>query len=215
MVGVVQDFLPVGFPTRPGTRIVLRFLTIHNTDNPNRGAGAAAHNRYIRGAQAVAREVSWHYTVDDRAIFQHLPDNEKGFHASTRAGNESSIGIEICMNSDMNAAVGYANAAELVAALIVKHGLPFPASMKQHGSWTAKNCPSVLRAGAVLSWDRFLAQCEHQIAELRSKRLPPDDLFAIEQTDAKARIDWDSEEARAVLQSIDSALQGHGGERDE
>lgn len=215
MVGVIQDFLPVGFPTRPGIRIVLKYLTIHNTDNPNRGAGSAAHNRYIRGQEAVAREVSWHYTVDDRAIFQHLPDNEKGYHASTKTGNESSLGVEICMNSDMNPQQGYAKAADLVAALVVKHELPFPGCMKQHGSWTAKNCPRILRAGVVLSWENFLANCEQKISALRLESRALEDLFAIERADQKVLEDWNSDEARSILQSIDEALAGHGGEVDD
>ena len=44
-LGIIIDLLPPGFPTRPGTRLVPTSLTIHNTDNPNRGAGAEAHNR--------------------------------------------------------------------------------------------------------------------------------------------------------------------------
>lgn len=143
-LGIIIDLLPPGFHTRPGTRLVPTSLTIHNTDNPNRGAGAEAHNRYIRSPHAVAREVSWHFTVDDRSIYQHLPLNEVGWHAGR--GNATSLGIEICMNSDMNVPAAYERAAELCAYLIVHLRLAYPGGLVQHHDWTGKNCPSVLRA---------------------------------------------------------------------
>lgn len=142
---VIQDFLPVGFPTRPGTRIHATTITIHNTDNTSPGAGAEAHNRYIRGADAVRRRVSWHFTVDDRFIYQHLPVNELAFHAGP--ANASSIGIEICMNSGMSEMLAYDRAAQLSAALSVQLGIAVPAGLKQHFDWTGKNCPRVLRSG--------------------------------------------------------------------
>ena len=46
--------------------------------------------------------MSWHYTVDDHAIVQHLPDYETAYHAGDGKdgpGNTTSIGIEICVNA--------------------------------------------------------------------------------------------------------------------
>ena len=103
-LNIVQDFIPVTNSNRPGTRLAPTHITIHNTDNASPGADAAAHARYVKGADAQARQVSWHYTVDDRVIYQSLPANEVGWHAGP--GNSKSIGIEICMHQGMNEAAG-------------------------------------------------------------------------------------------------------------
>lgn len=211
MIKITQDFIPATLPTRPGTKLNLKFITIHNTDNATKGAGAAAHNKYIRGADAVKRKVSWHFTVDDKAIFQHLPENEVGFHASSGTGNAQSIGIEICMNADMNTVTGYDNASDLVAALAVKHGLKLPGCMKQHGDWTAKNCPRILRAGQVISWQAFLEKCQAKAEALKGGAAFSAfaELLQVEEPDPAALTAPDSEEMRAALASIDAAMADH------
>lgn len=152
-LGIKVDLLPVGFPTRPGSQIQPTSITIHNTDNTSPGADAAAHNHYIRGADAVKRAVSWHFTVDDRAIFQHLPVNEWAYHAG-QAANSSSIGIEICMNPEMNPVVAYDKAASLCAYLALELRISIRDGLKQHNDWTGKNCPRVLRS-TLDGWPQF------------------------------------------------------------
>ncbi len=152
---IVRDYLPVTNSNRPGTRLKPSHITIHNTGNPKPGADAAAHARYMKGEEAQARQVSWHFTVDDRAIIQSLPANEIGWHAGP--GNASSLGIEICMHEGMDEAQAYQRAARLVAVLARQHGIAVPAGIRQHHDWTGKNCPSVLR-GRLDGWSSFLAQ---------------------------------------------------------
>lgn len=165
MLGIVVDLLPPGFPTRPGTPIRPTTLTIHNTDNSRPGADAAAHNRYIRGRDAVARRVSWHFTVDDKNIYQHLPVNETGWHAHA-AANASSIGIEICMHQGMDVASAYDRAAQLCVFLGTQLGIPMPGGLRQHHDWTGKNCPSVLRA-LPNGWTEFLERVASHARRLR------------------------------------------------
>ncbi|TSE13544.1 peptidoglycan DD-metalloendopeptidase family protein [Mesorhizobium intechi] len=152
-LGIIVDLLPPGFPTRPGTHIRPTTLTIHNTDNASPGADAAAHNRYIRGADAIARKVSWHFTVDDRTIYQHLPIYEKGWHAGP--ANATSVGIEICMHRGMNEAAAYDRAAKLCVFLGTQLGIAMPQGLRQHHDWTGKNCPRVLRSRPD-GWQGFL-----------------------------------------------------------
>ncbi|MET0276713.1 MAG: N-acetylmuramoyl-L-alanine amidase, partial [Pseudorhodoplanes sp.] len=151
---IVRDFIPVTNSNRPRTRLRPAHITIHNTGNPKPGADAAAHARYMKGEEAQARQVSWHFTVDDHATIQSLPTSEIGWHAGP--GNESSLGIEICMHEGMDAAPAYQRAAQLVAARARPHGLAGPGGRKQHHDWTGKNCASVLR-GTPDRWNRFLA----------------------------------------------------------
>jgi N-acetylmuramoyl-L-alanine amidase CwlA len=164
-LNIVQDFIPVTNSNRPGTRLVPSHITIHNTDNANPGADAAAHARYMKGADAQARQVSWHYTVDDRIIYQSLPVNEVGWHA--KQGNSKSIGIEICMHRGMNEAKAYDRAALLVAVLALQNGIAVPGRIVQHHFWTEKHCPRVLR-DKPNGWTDFLAKVQSAFAQLRS-----------------------------------------------
>ncbi|HLL29952.1 MAG TPA: N-acetylmuramoyl-L-alanine amidase [Allosphingosinicella sp.] len=207
-LNIIQDFIPTSLPTRPQIKITPGFITIHNTDNTGKGAGAAAHNKYVRGADAVKRKVSWHYTADDKAVYQHLPTGELGFHAGTPEGNRLSIGIEICMNSDMNVAAGYARAAALVAHCVKQLGLSFPKCMKQHHDWSGKNCPSAIRAAKSMSWQQFLSLCQAEI----SKPAPKGLAAAPQVTIVEEAPDWSPKDEEAILRSIDESMADHGGD---
>ncbi|MDI1346731.1 MAG: N-acetylmuramoyl-L-alanine amidase, partial [Pseudolabrys sp.] len=104
---VIQDFIPLGNSNRPGKKLKPTLITIHNTDNDSPGANAAAHAKYQKGADARKRQVSWHFSVDDNSVYQSLPNNEIGWHAGSSKGNGSSIGIEICMNPELDVPATY------------------------------------------------------------------------------------------------------------
>lgn len=168
-VKIVKDYIPKGRNNRPGFLMVPQFITIHDTGNTNTGADAVVHGRYLRGATANNMPVSWHFTVDDRIIVQHLPVDETGWHAGdgfNGPGNRTSIGIEICMNRDGDRTKAERNAAWLVAHLFktIHFSLAFQDVMRQHFHWSGKNCPSVLR-GRQNGWRDFLALCEAMIRE--------------------------------------------------
>ncbi len=166
-LNIVRDFIPVTNSNRPRTRLRPTSITIHNTGNSNPGADAAAHARYMKGEEAQARQVSWHFTVDDHAVIQSLPVNEVGWHAGP--GNASSLGIEICMNEGIDEARAYDQAALLVAVLARKHGIAVPDGIKQHHDWTGKDCPSVLRAKPD-GWSGFLRQVQAAYTKLRAPK---------------------------------------------
>lgn len=169
-ITITPDFLPENhpltmLPMKPG------YVTIHDTANPNRGANAAMHGRYLRSTEAVAREVMWHFTVDDREIRQHLPLDKSGWHAGdgwNGPGNRKSIGIEICENADGDRAAAEANAAKLVAYLVrtVPSLRPFPECVVQHNRWSGKNCPRVLRSRPG-GWEGFLDMVRRYLEEMR------------------------------------------------
>lgn len=160
-VSIVQDFIPKRQKNRPGYAMSPLYLTIHSTANTSKGAGAKAHAAYVKTGAAVTIPASWHFTVDDKIVYQHLPLTENGWHAgdgTNGVGNRKSIGIEICENSDGNQAKAIENAAWLCAKLIkeVKSLTAFPGCMKQHADWANKNCPRILRTGN--KWALFLTQ---------------------------------------------------------
>jgi len=130
-------------------------ITIHETANTSRGAGAAAHaNLQSRGN---VRDASWHYQVDDTEIVQSFPDDVKCWHAGSSSGAANSIAIEICVNADSDYDQALANAAALVARLRAKHDLG-RGDVVQHNHWTGKNCPTKLRASG--HWAAFVASTD-------------------------------------------------------
>src|ERR1700719_3905311 len=153
-LNIVQDFIPIGNSNRPGKKLSATSITIHNTDNSDNGANAAAHARYQKGADARKRQVSWHFTVDDTSVYQSIPTNEIAWHTATSKGNNSSIGIEICMNPELDAPKAYDRAALLAAFMADRLGLKMPDAMRQHHDWSGKDCPIVLRHPSS-RWDDF------------------------------------------------------------
>ena len=165
---ITKDFIPEGRRNRPANPMRPRYITMHDTGNSRNGANARAHVNYLKGDAADSLPVSWHFTVDDENIIQHLPLDENGWHAGDGGGgtgNRQSIGIEICMNADGDRERAEQKAAELAAFLIKK--VPtltsFPECMKQHYDWSGKNCPPVLRAGKYNTWESFLDIVEGEL----------------------------------------------------
>lgn len=68
--------IPTNLAKRPGTKRNVEFITIHDT-------GDAVFNAAQWGNEVTTsdREVSWHFTVDDKEIIQHMPLDEVAWHA--------------------------------------------------------------------------------------------------------------------------------------
>lgn len=146
---ITQDFISPKRLNRPGKKITPKYITIH--DVGIKGSTAFNHVGYLN---TTSRCVSWHFTVDDISIYQHLPLDEVGFHTGTDKGNESSIGIEICEFHDPGKrAKAEANAVWLVRELLKQ----FKAEIVQHNFWNGKNCPHVLRERPN-GWEDFLKE---------------------------------------------------------
>lgn len=184
-LNIVVDLLPAGNSNRPGPTLAPSSITIHNTDNASPGANAAAHARYMKGPDAQKRQVSWHFSVDDKWVYQSLPTNEIGWHAGTKAGNRSSIGIEICMNPELDVPATYDRAALLVAVMAYKHGLRIPDGLFQHHDWSGKDCPTILRHTTHgMGWSDFV-----KAAQTYLKGLTPTPSVELTPIDDKAPTD--------------------------
>ncbi|GLZ63679.1 N-acetylmuramoyl-L-alanine amidase [Bacillus amyloliquefaciens] len=152
MVKITKDFIPVGHNNRPGYTMDPAYITVHNTANTARGASAAMHARYEKNPETPT---SWHFTVDEKEIYQHLPLNENGWHAgdgNRGTGNRKSIGIEICENSDGDFEKAVANAQWLIKKLMKEQGISL-ANVVPHQHWSGKYCPRKL----LDRWDSFKA----------------------------------------------------------
>ncbi|MGX4282011.1 N-acetylmuramoyl-L-alanine amidase [Bacillus sp. JK106] len=152
MVKITKDFIPVGHNNRPGYAMDPAYITVHNTANTAKGANAAMHARYEKNPETPT---SWHFTVDEKEIYQHLPLNENGWHAgdgNRGNGNRKSIGIEICENSDGDFEKAVANAQWLIKKLMKEQGISL-ANVVPHQHWSGKYCPRKL----LDRWDSFKA----------------------------------------------------------
>ena len=152
---------------RPGGSNPCKYITIHETGNAAKGADAVAHAAYLDSDAGKRDMVSWHYTVDDHAIVQHLPDYETAYHAGDGKdgpGNTTSIGIEICVNAGGDFEAAKANAAALVRLLMEEHGISAD-RVVQHNHWNGKDCPKTIRATAG-AWEAFLALCRGETANV-------------------------------------------------
>lgn len=140
--------------TRPGIAINPRYITIHETSNTAKGANALAHAKLQQ--RGNSRQASWHYTVDDKEIYQSIPTNEASYNAGDGAGqgNMASIAIEICVNADGNFEQAKKNAAWLVRFLMDKYSIPI-SNVVQHNHWSGKDCPHNIRKQG---WDKFISQ---------------------------------------------------------
>lgn len=164
-IGYAQRLIPTGqWNQRPGIAMQARYYTQHETGNTNRGANADMHVNWLHdGAKGVPdAQVGFHFVVDDTKIVQLLPVNEVAWHAGdgNGPGNYSSVGCELCVNSDRNAAKAEANAAALAAGVMEALGIP-QENLRSHYSWVkgrpgAHYCPEKIltRDG----WDGYAKQ---------------------------------------------------------
>lgn len=153
MVAIKQQLVKSTNRISKGKNLI-NYITIHETDNTNKGADAQAHaNLQFNGNR---QQASWQYQVDDKQIIQSFPDTAICWHSGT--GNGQSIAIEICVNSDGNYQKAIENALWLVKVLMARYNLNAN-RVVQHNFWTGKNCPRNLRGGARgLNWTQFKAK---------------------------------------------------------
>ncbi|MEG0896476.1 MAG: N-acetylmuramoyl-L-alanine amidase, partial [Ruthenibacterium sp.] len=146
MTEIKTMLAPKGSVCRPSYAMKPEYITIHNTANTLKGAGAISHGSYLQDGGA-SKYVSYHYAVDDKQIVRIIPDNEAAWHAGDGAkgtGNRKSIGIEICENPESNLLNATNNTAELVAHLMKDYGILL-GKVVQHNHWSGKNCPNRIR----------------------------------------------------------------------
>lgn len=154
-----SNIIPRGNSNRPAYAMSPKYITIHTTENQSSGADARAHARFVNNGGGSAG-VSWHFTVDDTRIVQHLPINENGWHAGdgNGTGNRQSIGIETCENSNGNFEKALANVAKLVKFLMAHTGIGL-GNVVPHQRWSGKYCPRPIlnRAGGFEGFKKMVS----------------------------------------------------------
>ena len=154
---VIVDIVPKGHCI-PNVKIAPTSITIHQTGNV--GASAKNNHNYMKNInKSGARIASWHFTVGHDEIYQAQSTNYKTYHAGCTSGNNSSIGVEICMYNDKEKQVqAYKNAIALVKILMAYHKFDI-SKVKRHYDWTKKHCPAWLIEGKFgYNWTWFKKQ---------------------------------------------------------
>lgn len=145
-MNIKQAIIPKGRKRRPGITMNPTYITIHNTGCENVPA-----DNFRRSCLDISqdKEVSWHYTVDEKEIIQHIPDNEVAWHCGDKVGNRCSIGIEVCERPGAEE-----KAIELVKYLMQKYNIPVD-RVVTHKSWSGKQCPRLI----LPHWTDFITKC--------------------------------------------------------
>ena len=137
----------------------IKFIVIHYTGNPGKGANANAHYRYL---QSATRYGSAHYFVDDHEIIQVIGDNQVAWACGDNQGhgralngctNQNSISIEMCVNSDGNFDKTLYHTIELTKELLRQYP---HARVCRHYDVSRKSCPAMMAGPNNPKWTAFL-----------------------------------------------------------
>src|SRR3990167_172167 len=135
-------------------------ICVHNTAND---ASALNESNYLVN-NPDSGEMSYHFVVDDKEVYQMLPLDRNGWHAGdgvNGVGNRKYIGIEICYSKSGGAKFTKAedNATIFIAKLLKERGWGIGA-VKKHQDFSSKYCP---HRTLDLGWQRFLDKVEEQL----------------------------------------------------
>ncbi|RPF57631.1 N-acetylmuramoyl-L-alanine amidase [Abyssicoccus albus] len=183
---ITKMLLPISHRNRTKQVMRPKYITIHNTGNSSKGANALMHAKYIKNQQH--RYVSWHYTIDDQYIIQHVPSNEVAWHAGDGAmglGNISSIGIEMCQHDGVDFEQVIQNTIELVRLLMKQYDIPIH-RVVPHSHWKQTSCPKFLLE--YMSFDQFRAMIiEIQMNKPKYIKVTTQDLWVYDKPQWNAR----------------------------
>ena len=149
-------FRPIRRNYRSRGKVGIRYIVIHDTGNPNKGAGALNHKNYVENN---TRGASAHYFVDDKVIVQYVGDSLSAGSVGDGKGkygitNANSLSVEMCINSDADYVKTYKNTVELTKNLMRKFNIPIDRVVRHYDA-SRKNCPGHMRQNNWSKWWKF------------------------------------------------------------
>ena len=140
---------------RGGTPI--KYIVVHDTGNPSRGANATAHYNYFNGGD---RSSSADFFVDDTQVLcvndyykfytWHCGDG----HGKYGITNRNSVGIEFCINVDSDRDKTLERTAQLVRELMQQLNIPIDRVVRHYDA-SRKNCPQSMSKNGWAAWYKF------------------------------------------------------------
>jgi len=160
---IIQSLIPVKHSkARPKYSMQAKYITVHNTGNA--GATGKQNADYVVSQNEYK---SWHFTVGNNDVYQHLPISESAWHCGdgeNGTGNRNSIGVEI---AEVYGAEK--TAVKFVAELMKETNIPIE-NIVPHKHWSGKNCPRLI----LPYWDSFIEDIKKEIegekVEVRYKK---------------------------------------------
>lgn len=135
----------------------IKYIVIHDTGNPGKGANAESHFKYWNGGN---RQSSADFVVDKDQVLQ-INDYFKHYtwHCGDGSGkydisNANSIGIEICINSDGDYDAAFIRTVELTRYLMKKLNIPIDRVVRHYDA-SRKNCPATMSPNNWEKWYLF------------------------------------------------------------
>lgn len=164
-VRVIVDHIPKNTPhgRRPCVNMAPKYITIHNTGNPN---STAKNERTWLTNPDNPRSASFHYVIDAINVVECIPPNETANHAGDGRGdgNMRSVGVEICESGDY--AQTLRNAAAFVASLLYERGWGID-RLRRHYDWSGKICPrKMYDSGKWTGWEAFKRMVSDELKSL-------------------------------------------------
>lgn len=140
-----------------------KYIIYHDTGNHTPNANARAHANYlVSEANKSYRARSWHYTVDEKSVIQHIPDNEVSWQGDSYDAYAKGIGVETCVDFGSDIHATWQRNAKLMARLLDKYNLGFE-SIKQHFDFNGKNCPQTLRMNNLYDYAIDIVKAEYEV----------------------------------------------------
>ena len=140
---------------RGGTPI--KYIVVHDTGNPSRGANVTAHYNYFNGGD---RSSSADFFVDDTQVLcvndyykfytWHCGDG----HGKYGITNRNSVGIEFCINVDSDRDKTLERTAQLVRELMQELNIPIDRVVRHYDA-SRKNCPQSMSGNGWAQWYKF------------------------------------------------------------
>lgn len=168
-VPLSHDIIPLSQSNqRPGIkRQTPGYWVQHETANTSPGADAAMHDRWLHNG-ADGAQLSFHFCVDDGAIYQMIPVDEVTWQAADGSGpgNMSGISCELCVNAGIDTAKARHNAEALAGGIMKALGMGVD-RCKRHYDFNAADpnrhhCPDEMMSEGY--WDTFVANVGKIIA---------------------------------------------------
>jgi len=165
-VPLIVHLLPISPEKRPGIKRQTPGAWVqHETANYNEGADAAMHDRWLHNLTGTY--VSFHFCVDDTAIYQFVPVDEVTWQAADGAGpgNMAGVSCELCVNRDADWAKARANCEALAAGVSKALGIT---AITRHYDYNADDpdrhyCPKEMMTSGY--WPTFVANVQKIIGE--------------------------------------------------
>lgn len=198
------QFMPVKYNFNKGTNKP-KYIVIHDTGNPT--ASALNHYRYFNGGN---RGASAHYFIDEASIIQLIKDSDRAWHTGVSsktskcgAGNDNSIGIEICLPGNRDKTV--AHTIDLTVHLMKKYNIPLERVVR-HYDCSGKSCPNFMRPNNWAKWVEFKARVANQLGgngmkEADIRNIVRDEMKKLMLGESQIRALVKSEVDKAVKQS--------------